>query len=245
MSKKDWFASWFDTFYYHTLYQSRDDKEAKKFITNLIKTLAVPQNSYVLDLACGKGRHSRTLEELGMNVLGADLSKKSIESAQKKETDRLKFKVHDMREVIEGEEFDLILNLFTSFGYFEDEEDNHKVLNCINQMLRQNGLFVFDYLNLKKALQDLVPQEDKEINGIEFHIKRHFDGQFIRKSIEIKDSGRSFHYEEKVRGFQFAELDKMMRKDGLIPIQTFGDFDLNEYNEEKSDRMIIVCKKAI
>jgi SAM-dependent methyltransferase len=245
MSKKDWFASWFDTKYYHTLYRSRDDEEAKNFITSLVSKLNLPEKSYVLDLACGKGRHSRTLEKLGMRVLGADLSKESIKSAKKKENKNLKFLVHDMREVIDGESFDCVFNLFTSFGYFENNHENEKVLKGISQMLSPNGLFVFDYLNLERALDNLVTEETKEIDGIEFNIQRAFDGNFIRKRIEVKDKGVSFQFEEKVRGFQFNQLKEMMLKDGLKPITIFGNFKLEAYDEKNSERMIIICKKAV
>ncbi|MDG1347313.1 MAG: class I SAM-dependent methyltransferase [Crocinitomicaceae bacterium] len=245
MSKKDWFASWFDTKYYHTLYRSRDDEEAKNFITSLVAKLNLPEKSYVLDLACGKGRHSRTLEKLGMRVLGADLSKESIKSAKKKENKNLKFLVHDMREVIDGESFDCVFNLFTSFGYFEKNHENEKVLKGISQMLSPNGLFVFDYLNLERALDNLVTEETKEIDGIEFNIQRAFDGNFIRKRIEVKDKGVSFQFEEKVRGFQFNQLKEMMLKDGLKPITIFGNFKLEAYDEKNSERMIIICKKAV
>jgi SAM-dependent methyltransferase len=245
MSKKDWFASWFDTTYYHTLYHSRDHKEAKKFITQLVAKLELSENSRVLDLACGKGRHSRTLERLGMSVLGVDLSKASIDSALKHESDKLSFLVHDMRDPIPNETFDCIFNLFTSFGYFDSDLENEKVLKGVSEMLRLNGLFVFDYLNLEHTLGRLVAEENKEINGLNFDIRRHFDGKYIRKEIDVKDNNKCFHYEEKVRGFRFETLEKMMVKENLIPIQVFGDFDLNPYDEMNSERMIIICKKAI
>ena len=82
MSKKEWFATWFETDYYHTLYKYRDKAEAEHFIEHLIEELNAEKGSKVLDLACGKGRHSITLHELGMDVLGADLSSNSIGMAQ-------------------------------------------------------------------------------------------------------------------------------------------------------------------
>ena len=112
-------------------------------------------------------------------------------------------------------------------------------------MLSPNGLFVFDYLNLERALDNLVTEETKEIDGIEFNIQRAFDGNFIRKRIEVKDKGVSFQFEEKVRGFQFNQLKEMMLKDGLKPITIFGNFKLEAYDEKNSERMIIICKKAV
>lgn len=245
MSKKDWFASWFDTSYYHTLYRSRDQKEAKKFITRLVQVLKLEKDSCVLDLACGKGRHSRTLEELGMQVLGVDLSNQSIKSAKKHESENLRFLVHDMRDVIEGQTFDAIFNLFTSFGYFDDEAENDKVLQGVNTMLRPSGLFVFDYLNLEHTVSTLVEHELREIDGIHFEIKRKFDGKYIRKEISVEDQGHRLEFEEKVRGFHFAEMKNKMLNVHLKPIAVFGDFELNEYDEHTSERMIIICKKAL
>ncbi len=243
MSSKDWFASWFDTSYYHVLYHKRDDREAKKFITRLVKHLEIRKNSDVLDLACGKGRHSRTLGELGMNVLGVDLSKKSIKSALKKENENVHFLVHDMREVIPNKDFDAIFNLFTSFGYFENDEENEKVLKGINLMLRPNGRFIFDFLNLERTLTDLVEAEIKEVDDIRFEIERYFDGKFIKKSIAVIDQGITHRFEEKVRGFRFDEINEMMQKQGLMVETVFGDFELNPYDEKQSERMILICKK--
>lgn len=244
MSKKDWFASWFDTAYYHTLYQSRDDAEARQFIIRLVQDLSLIEDTKVLDLACGKGRHSRTLNELGMNVLGVDLSNESISFARKNENENLRFSVHDMREIIPNESFDCIFNLFTSFGYFDNDEENEKVLQGVSAMLRPNGLFVFDYLNLENALSKLIPSENRVIDGIEFDIRRHFDGKFIRKGIEVRDNGESFQFEEKVRGFTFNEIEDMMKKENLEPLKVYGDFELNPYDESSSERMIIICKKG-
>ena len=88
-TQKDWFVSWFDTPYYHILYKHRDDTEAQLFMKNLIKTLEFSKKQLLLDLACGKGRHSIYLNALGYNVIGADLSKNSIAHAKQFENERL------------------------------------------------------------------------------------------------------------------------------------------------------------
>ncbi|MFM9005057.1 MAG: class I SAM-dependent methyltransferase, partial [Flavobacteriales bacterium] len=117
MSQKEWFASWFDSPYYHLLYQHRDDNEAKQFIGHLIEVLHLPQGAKVLDLACGKGRHSITLAQMGYNVTGADLAANSIASAEQSSAalpfNDLRFLVHDMRQPIPGATFKAVFNLFT------------------------------------------------------------------------------------------------------------------------------------
>ena len=116
----DWYASWFDTPYYHILYKDRDNEEADNFMERLTSFLQVKQNDTILDLACGKGRHAVSLSQKGFNVTGVDLSPSSIAFAKQFESEHLKFRVHDMCTPY-PERFDAVFNLFTSFGYFENE----------------------------------------------------------------------------------------------------------------------------
>ena len=144
MSNKDWFVDWFDTPYYHILYQNRNDLEAKKFIQTLMGHLKLPhlQNSR---FGMWKGRHSKTLNELGYHVLGVDLSENSINEAKRLSNDTLSFRVHDMREVLVGAKFDAIFNLFTSFGYFDSNKENERMCASIAQMLLPNGKLIIDF----------------------------------------------------------------------------------------------------
>ena len=141
-----WFQSWFDTSYYHILYKQRDYKEAEVFIKNIVNYLNLDKDDSILDLACGKGRHSIFLNTLGYNVTGLDLSKNSIEHAKTHESNSLHFDVHDMRDIYKTQ-FEVVLNLFTSFGYFEERADNFKVIQTIKSSLKQNGIGVIDYMN--------------------------------------------------------------------------------------------------
>ncbi len=245
MKTKEWFASWFDTSFYHMLYRERDDQEAIRFIANLLNHLKLPKKSYVLDLACGKGRHSLTLNELGMNVLGVDLSEKSIAHAKTFENESLNFRVQDMREPFEEKAFDCVFNLFTSFGYFDQEEDNQKVLNGVSLMIKPGGIFVLDYLNATTAIRDLVANEKKIIDNVHFDIKRSFDGRFIRKNIGVKYLDKNYEFEEKVRGFTLVELENMLSKANLKPLEYFGNFNLDTFDPDQSTRLILVCKKVV
>jgi SAM-dependent methyltransferase len=243
MEKKEWFASWFDTSYYHTLYKNRNDQEAEKFVTNLIDHLELPNNSSVLDLCCGKGRHSITLNKLGFNVLGVDLSPNSIKQARSFETDGLKFDVHDMRQIIEGRQFDAVFNLFTSFGYFDSKEENHKVVQSVYTMLKPGGLFVIDFMNSKKVVNSLKTRETKTVDGIEFNISRSEDGEHIYKNISFSDNGKSFDYTERVQQISFADFESILTNNGFNILSTFGNFDLQSFDEMNSDRLIIIAEK--
>jgi len=126
-----WFANWFDSPYYHLLYKNRDEKEAQVFIDNLMTHLQIPKGSKLLDIACGKGRHASYFNKKGMDVVGVDLSFNSINTAKKNENATLKFEVLDMRKAFKSNEFDIVTNLFTSFGYFEKDEDEQKTINAM------------------------------------------------------------------------------------------------------------------
>ncbi len=241
--KNEWFASWFDTSYYHTLYQNRDEKEAKSFVENLIHELNIPKGASLLDLACGKGRHSMTLNELGYNVLGVDLSANSIQIASKSSNDNLTFAVHDMREKIEGRSFSAVFNLFTSFGYFDDESDNLRVLNAVNSMLDENGLLIIDFMNIHRAVDSLVANEVKSIDGIVFNIERKYDGKHIFKDIRFNDQGNDFHFTERVQALTFDAFDKILSQSGFRILRTFGDFDLSPFDKMKSNRLILIAQK--
>lgn len=243
MSTKEWFAEWFDTPYYHTLYKDRNDEEAALFIKNLIGTLQLDPSSRVLDLACGKGRHSVTLNKLGYSVLGVDLSSNSIQQAKCFENDRLKFAVHDMREIIDGEKFDAVFNLFTSFGYFDALCDNECVIRSIHSMLKEEGYLVIDFMNAEKVISNLVLQEVKSVDGIDFHIERNYDGTHIFKHIRFEADERAHHYTERVQALKLGDFEKLLSENGFTIIRTFGDFSLNSYNENTSDRLIIIARK--
>lgn len=240
----DWFETWFDTAYYHTLYKHRDNEEAERFITNLLDYLNLSEGTKCLDLACGKGRHSLFLNKHGLDVTGLDLSINSIESAKSMENESLKFDVHDMREVYQDEKFDAIFNLFTSFGYFDSDKDNLKVLNSVHKMLENKGLLIIDFMNVKKTIDNLVESEEKEIDGINFRIKRSFDGDHIHKNIQFSDDNRDFEFNERVQALYKMDFEDLLQKSGFRIEKFFGDFDLNPFDESSSKRLIIIAKKA-
>ncbi len=216
-----WYESWFDTKYYHILYKERNYREAQLFMDNLTQYLNLPEKAKVLDLACGKGRHSIYLNQLGYNVIGADLSENSIAEAKKNENEMLHFVVHDKREPFE-EKFDAIFNLFTSFGYFENEEDDIKTLTAIKNSLSEYGFAVIDFMNSNYVIENLVENEIKEVEGITFNIKKYFIDGYIIKEIDFEDDGKKYHFVEKVRAFTLEDFQRMFEEVGLYLLDIFG-----------------------
>lgn len=238
---ENWYASWFDTSYYHILYKDRNYREAQIFMDNLTHYLNLPEKAKVLDLACGKGRHAIYLNQLGFDVVGADLSENSIAEANKNANETLHFVVHDKREPFK-EKFDAIFNLFTSFGYFENEEDNLKTLIAIKESLSEYGFAVIDFMNVHMVLANLIPNEIKEIDGIVFTINRYEQNGFIIKEIDFEDKGQKFHFEEKVRAYTLEDFQSMMDKSGIFLLDTFGDYKLKKYHKNTSERLIMIFK---
>ncbi|MHC5202070.1 class I SAM-dependent methyltransferase [Myroides sp. LJL119] len=239
--EKAWYKSWFDTPYYHTLYKDRDQKEAELLIDNLTHYLNLDPGAKVLDLACGKGRHSVYLNSLGYDVTGMDLSTNSIESAKEFENPTLCFQVHDMREPVD-QKFDAIFNLFTSFGYFCEPEDNQKTLQAMGSGLSPYGLGVIDFFNVEKVLANLVEKETKTVQGITFDITRRYQDGFIYKDISFFADDQQHNYTEKVKALQVKDFEQMMQNQGLYLLDTFGDYKLGKFHPKESDRLIMIFK---
>lgn len=240
---KEWFKTWFDSPYYHQLYKDRNDDEAQMFLRNLLDKLNPPKNAKILDLACGRGRHSRYLNSLGFDVTGADLSNASIEWAKQFENEHLHFVVQDMREKINGNQFNCIFNLFTSFGYFTDISDNYTVLSSVHEMLTNDGCFVIDFLNVSKIISTLKASETKTVEGLDFSIKRKVENGMIIKEINFVDKGTNFQFSEQVQAFHLNDFSSMLNESGFKITSVFGDYTMKEFNEENSDRLILICKK--
>jgi SAM-dependent methyltransferase len=238
---ENWFASWFDTPYYHILYKDRNYREAQIFMDNLTHYLNLPEEATILDLACGKGRHSIYLNQLGFKVLGADLSENSIAEASKNTNKNLSFKVHDMREPFE-EKFDAIFNLFTSFGYFESDDDNLTTLKAIKESLSAYGFAVIDFMNVTNVVEKLVPEEIKIVDDIHFHIKRYVKDNHIIKEISFEDKGEHFNFTEKVKALTLQDFEEMMDEAGIFLLDIFGDYKLKKFHKTESERLIMIFK---
>ena len=236
-----WYSSWFDTPYYHILYKERNYREAQIFMDNLTHYLNLPEKAKVLDLACGKGRHSIYLNQLGFDVLGADLSENSIAEASKNTNETLHFKVHDMREPFE-EKYDAIFNLFTSFGYFENDEDNLTTLKAIKESLSEYGFAAIDFMNVNQVVNTIVPKEIKVVDEIEFHIKRYLKDGHIYKEIDFEDKGQKFHFTEKVKALTLQDFEQLMDEAGIYLLDIFGDYKLKKFHKTESERLIMIFK---
>jgi SAM-dependent methyltransferase len=242
-ANKEWFEEWFDSPYYHLLYNNRDDNEARDFINKLLSFLKPEKGSFILDLACGKGRHAKQLADKGFQVTGIDLSEQSIAEAKKFEKEKLQFYVHDMRKLFYTNYFDFAFNFFTSFGYFDCEADNIKTLKAVNKGLKNEGLLVIDFLNVSKAVRNLGTQQRLDREGVVFQTEKKFENGFIVKDIHFEDKGKTYNYQEKVQALTLEHFKKYFSKSNFSIQHIFGNYALDAFNGQDSERLILIAKK--
>jgi SAM-dependent methyltransferase len=241
---KEWFASWFDSPYYPVLYRHRDEAEALEALTNLHRFLAFPDKTTVLDLCCGQGRHSRTLHKLGYNVVGIDLSPSAIACAISLASPGQRFEVQDMRSFELPERFDAVFNLFTSFGYFDSDEENLHVLERIGSHLNSGGTLVLDYLNAVPLLNQAIIRDEKKIDGILFRTAKSVEGRSVVKHIEVSDHEQSHSFTEKVQLITLDDFSILLEKSGFTIQHVFGNYRLEEYRPQESPRCLIIARKS-
>jgi SAM-dependent methyltransferase len=248
MSKKGWFTDWFNSSYYHALYQHRDDTEALQFIHNLLVYLKPMPNATMLDIACGKGRHSKALHDAGFDVVGIYLSPASIDAAATMQTNGLSFFCHDMRETFRQNYFDYAFNFFTSFGYFNSDEEHQLAIKAMSNNLKQGGTLVLDYLNVGIVDTELEEATESQIDDFIFQIKKWQDQLFLYKEIKVMEAITHQElgvFEERVRKYSLHDFLGFMQKAGLNIVTTFGNYQLEPYDPEQSDRLIIVAQKHV
>ena len=243
--KPEWFASWFDSPHYQALYAHRDAGEAAQFIDRLIERHCLTPGSRVLDLGCGTGRHSRYLASRGFDVTGLDLSAQSLRQARLNEVPNLRFVRQDMRLPFRSCPFDHVLNLFTSFGYFEDPADHLSVVGNITASLKSGGTLVLDYLNADSANTRAATEEVIEREDTVYRLFRWRDGANIYKRIVIENGHAApLEYVERVARLSLADFRFMFALYGLCIEATYGDYTLAPFDAAISPRLILVAGKA-
>lgn len=208
---------------------------------NITTFLALPKTTHILDLPCGKGRHSVFLNSLGYQVTGGDLSENSIKYAQEFENDTLNFSVHDMRKPFNNQ-YNAVFNLFTSFGYFEDDQDDILILQNIKDGLKKDGVFVFDFLNAEFVKATLVDKETKIVDGITFNITREIKDGFILKNISFFADDENHSYTERVKYLDAKKMKAYFEKVGFTITNIFGNYKLSNFDVQTSKRLILVAK---
>ena len=218
----EWFTCWFGKEYLD-LYPHRDESEARSVVRMIRNTIPLRAEGRALDLACGAGRYTRTLCGYSWTV-GLDLSMELLEVAVA-ESPHIPYVRADMRALPIGDcRFDLVVNLFTSFGYFSSDDQNREVLTEVRRVLAHDGVFVLDYLNASHVRSALIPHDSRRIGGREVTQDRWITqgGRYVEKRITATGTQRSFT--ERVRMFEPDDLRCMLHDSGLVIDREFGDY---------------------
>lgn len=219
----EWFEDWFGTDYLE-MYPHRDEKDAAELVS-LISRMVPLQKGRVLDLACGPGRHSDLLRERGANVVGIDLSLSLLQRAREDYSPPLSVVRGDMRCLPFADSgFEAVINLFTSFGYFEADEEHRLVLREIRRIVKEGGWFVLDFLNASHVVESLVKREEQTLDGRPVAIERWIsdDGRFVFKEMSLRDEDKRFV--ERVRLFSPKDLEHLLIEAGFSIMDSFGDY---------------------
>lgn len=244
--QNDWFKDWFSSEEYNLVYLNRDDNDARKLIDLILKSTQLNKRNLILDGPCGAGRHLNYLNSLGFNVVGFDLCKPFLIQA-KNNALKLGFIPlllrADIRDVYFKKEFDAVLNLFTSFGYFKSDEENFSYPRNAYSFLKKNGFFVLDYVNKNYLTENLIPSSLKKINSYTVEEKREIKDDRVIKTIKISDSLKRKEFYESVKLYSIDFILERFLSFGYSVLRIFGDYNGNEYDEQTSERLIIIFKK--
>lgn len=242
---KAWFKTWFNSPYYHILYKNRSQEEADAFVKTCINHFQFKPNQTLLDVACGKGRHARAFAESGLDVTGIDLSEESILYARQFETEQLHFHIHDMRRTFRVNYYDIVTNMFTSFGYFKKSHEHQLAARSMAQALKPKGVYLMDFVN-QEPVFDAVRSHQPEtvlLDGITFLIQKELDGDQIIKRIQVIDGNRREEFTETLTSFSYDAMKQLFTQEGLHLMNQFGNYALSDYDRQLSPRMILLFSK--
>lgn len=237
----DWFEEWFGEDYLR-IYQHRDESEAERAIELIAAQVHGRDIQAVLDLACGAGRHSQALCDRWWTV-GLDLSAALLRVARREDPDAPYVRA-DMRELpFVAESFDLVVNLFTSFGYFDDDREHARVLACLRTAMRPGGTLVIDFLNADQVRRNLVPYDDRVESGITIEQSRIIspDNRFVEKKIRLRERGRE--YVERVRLLSAGDLERMLEAAAFEVVHCFGDYLGGSWSENSPRTILFASRK--
>lgn len=241
-----WFKDWFSAEEYLDVYKHRDEEDARRLLNLILKNTNLRPSSKVLDAACGAGRHSLYLLGKDLDVVGFDLSKTLLKRAKIeawKKNINLNLFCADLRNTGLKKKFDLAINLFTSFGYFESDEENFAFPSTAYKILNPGGFYVLDYLNREYILKTLVPYSVKKINGKKIIEQRKIDRERIIKEITINDDEEEKCFYESVKLYGKEKIIMKFEKIGFKLFRLFGEYDGSEYDPQNSSRLILFFNK--
>ena len=240
-----WYKRWFSDEGYLEMYAHRDGPEAREAISLFENITQLPQQSLVLDLACGSGRHALELAEACYTVVATDLSAPLLMHAKHRPfTDnRPVFVQADMRSLPFSSSFHAVAQLFTAFGYFPLDEQNEDVFRQVHRSLLPGGWYMLDFLNAQEVEQNLVPFTEDPIEGGTVTQERSICRGRVEKRITFLRYGVTESFTESVRLFTMEDLSLMLVRNGFTVRHLFGTYS-GEAFQDSSPRCILFARKT-
>ncbi len=242
---EEWFFDFFDENYLELYLEKQKEELAIKQVNFIINSLSLKKEDRVLDLGCGIGRHIIELGKRRIFGVGVDFNEKYIEIANKLKGDleNVQLIKMDMREINFEKEFDAAISVWTSFGYFSNEE-NLFLLKKINLSLKENGKFFLDIENIFYMLKNLPKERWEKVD--DFYILERNDLNFKTSRLKtervIIKNGVIKTYTRIYRIFTLKEIELYLNKSGFKTINCFGGYEGEEYSIQ-SKRLIVISEK--
>jgi len=239
-----WYEGWFDSAAYDLVYDHRDETEAEQLIDLIEREIAPAPTAHILDVGCGRGRHSRILARRGYTVTGIDLSEEAITEARARaqaENLDVTFERGDMRDPYCDGCMDGVVNLFTTFGYFATDAENQRALAAMTQAVRPDGWFLQDFLNAPHVAENIVPTTTRTVKGVDIEQHRWIEDDRIKKEITLHHNGSTKTYHESVRLYTLDDLRDMYASVGLTLVDTYGNYD-GAPHTPKSPRLLLYAR---
>lgn len=243
----DWYIEAFGK-WYPIVYQHRDEKEAEEQVNFVISELELMSNNKVLDLCCGYGRHLRFLKQRIPFTVGADLSVDLLDHAKKLLSNETYLVRCDVRFLpFQSNTFDTVLNLFTSFGYFEEDKDNARQIQQVSTILKPGGYFFLDYINPIQAQKIKMLHTTKEVQDYTIDEIRWYEhtSKLLKKKVEVYNENKQLmtSYTESIKIYSIEEITEMLSKHQLSILKIYGNYQKENFTNESS-RLIIISKKV-
>ena len=236
---------WYDRFFHHEYLVFDDHPETSLEVEFIRQALPLTTQTRVLDLCCGYGRHTHPLAE-ACTIVGLDRSQVMLERATLQGTSSARFLRGDMRHLpFPPGRFAVVLSLFSSFGYFDGEDENYRVLQGISETLMPDGRFLIETVNREFVVRHSAPQQVYRPENMTLIEERSFDPISSRSRVDVTvfENGRETHLHHTIRIYAFTELEMLLESVGLHTINVWGDFKGSDYTCD-SLHTIVLAKKV-
>ncbi|ANT64864.1 class I SAM-dependent methyltransferase [Prosthecochloris sp. CIB 2401] len=244
-----WFAAWFNHPLYLKLYSHRDASEARRCVETILKETSLAPSTptpHILDVACGAGRHALEFSRRGFNVTANDLSPYLINCTRahaEKEGLGITCTRQDMRTLDIDGSYELAVQLFSSFGYFDRNEDDAQVIQQVYRHLKPGGWYALDLINPAHLEKTLIPHSEKQVDELTVIEERSIANGRVKKEISITGPDGTHRFSESVRLFSSASIRTLLEQEGFEIVRILGDYGGTPFDSEHSPRMLLLSRK--